>query len=107
RSARTFPGGTRGCCGDPSHLRQFHRTRQGPPRVGHCEEGGRWPWRLIERVARRGRGPRLAAFRRTEAKASRVDLVPAYARYRLGEFLSVDDAAIIGTLQTRYAHDGF
>jgi hypothetical protein len=33
--------------------------------------------------------------------------VTAYARYLLGEFLSASEAAVIGTLQTRYAHDGF
>jgi hypothetical protein len=33
--------------------------------------------------------------------------VTAYARFRLGEFLSVYAATVIGTLQTRYAHDGF
>jgi hypothetical protein len=33
--------------------------------------------------------------------------VPAYARYPLSEFLSANPAEVIGTLQTRYAHDGF
>jgi hypothetical protein len=33
--------------------------------------------------------------------------VAAYARYSLSEFLTADDAAVIGTLQTRYAHDGY
>jgi hypothetical protein len=33
--------------------------------------------------------------------------VPAYARYRVAEFLATHDATVIGTLQTRYAHDGF
>lgn len=31
----------------------------------------------------------------------------AYVRYPIGEFLSANDAVVIGTLQTRYAHDGF
>jgi hypothetical protein len=33
--------------------------------------------------------------------------VTAYARYALGEFLSANAAVVLGTLQTRYAHDGF
>jgi hypothetical protein len=36
-----------------------------------------------------------------------LTFVAAYARYSLAEFIAEDDAAIIGTLQTRYAHDGF
>ena len=31
----------------------------------------------------------------------------AYARYSLGDFLSANLAEVVGTLQTRYAHDGF
>ncbi len=31
----------------------------------------------------------------------------AYARYPLSEFLPANPAVVIGTLQTRYAHDGF
>jgi hypothetical protein len=33
--------------------------------------------------------------------------VPAYARYTVGEFLTADAATVIGTLETRHAHDGF